>query len=124
MWLDIGTLPDTPAAARFYTDMETWIWATYTGDHAMVRPEWSKAWAHTAAGAWTNPPIIGTTIPNAFRTGLPAATNWDATLAVLNRLRPGPIFSNPFLDTLLTVTRSRAGVGADARPARPFTGSS
>lgn len=101
VWLDIGTLPDTPAAAQFYTDMETWIWATFTGTTAMVRPEWSKAWAHTSAGAWTNTQIIGTTIPNAFRAGLPSATNWDATVATLNNYDPAHIYSNPFLETLM-----------------------
>lgn len=101
VWLDIGTLPGTPAATQFYTDMETWIWANYTGDHAMVRPEWSKAWAHTATGAWTDPAVLGTAIPNAFRAGLPTGTNWDATVAVLTAYDPAGVFTSPFLDTLL-----------------------
>ncbi len=101
VWLDIGTLPDTPAAARFYTDMETWIWATYSGTHATVRPEWSKAWAHTPAGAWTDKALLHDTIPNAFRAGQRTADNWDAARATLNRLDPARVFSNPFLDTLL-----------------------
>ena len=101
VWLDIGTLPTTPAAARFYTDMETWIWANYTEPNATVRPEWSKAWAHTSTGAWTNKPLITGTIPNAVRAGQPDASNWDAARATLNRLDPARVFSNPFLDTLL-----------------------
>lgn len=101
VWLDIGTLPTTPAAARFYTDIETWIWTTYTEPRATVRPEWSKAWAHTPAGAWTSKPLLTSTIPNAFRAGQRAADNWDAARATLNRLDPARVFSNPFLDTLL-----------------------
>jgi FAD/FMN-containing dehydrogenase len=101
VWLDIGTLPDTPAAARFYTDMEAWIWATYAGARATVRPEWSKAWAHTSAGAWTNKSMLAHTIPDAFRAGQAATDNWDAARTTLNRLDPARVFSNPFLDTLL-----------------------
>lgn len=101
VWLDIGTLPGTPASARFYTDMETWIWATYTEPTATVRPEWSKAWAHTPAGAWTSKPLITGTIPNAFRAGQADTGNWDAARATLNRLDPARVFTNPFLDTLL-----------------------
>lgn len=101
VWLDIGTLPTTPAAARFYTDIETWIWATYTEPKATVRPEWSKAWAHTSAGAWTSKPLLTGTIPNAFRAGQTEADNWDAVRATLNRLDPARVFSNQFLDTLL-----------------------
>lgn len=101
VWLDIGTLPETPAAAAFYTDLETWIWSNYTGSYAMVRPEWSKAWAHTSTGAWTNTTTLSTTIPNAFRTGLPAGTNWDATAAALNSYDPAGIFTSPFLNTLM-----------------------
>jgi FAD/FMN-containing dehydrogenase len=101
VWLDIGTLPDTPAAARFYTEMETWIWATYTEPQAAVRPEWSKAWAHTPAGAWTDKTMLTSTIPDAYRAGQADADNWDAARATLNRLDPARLFGNPFLDTLL-----------------------
>ncbi|HJP80629.1 MAG TPA: cholesterol oxidase substrate-binding domain-containing protein [Pseudonocardiaceae bacterium] len=101
VWLDIATLPGTPAAARFYTEIETWIWATFTEPHCAVRPEWSKAWAHTAAGAWTDKQLMSRTIPGAFRAGQADAGNWDAALATLNRLDPARVFTNPFLDTLL-----------------------
>lgn len=101
VWLDIGTLPGTPAAARFYTDIETWIWSTFTEPHATVRPEWSKAWAHTARGAWTDNRLISATIPDAFRAGQTENDNWDAALATLERLDPARVFTNPFLDTLL-----------------------
>lgn len=101
VWLDIATLPGTPAAARFYTEIETWIWATFTEPHCAVRPEWSKAWAHTAAGAWTDKQLMTRTIPAAFRAGQADGDNWDAALATLDRLDPARVFTNPFLDTLL-----------------------
>jgi FAD/FMN-containing dehydrogenase len=101
VWLDMGTLPDTPTAADFYTELETWIWQHYSGDYATVRPEWSKAWAHSGAGAWTDQTVIGRAIPDAFRAGQPDAANWDTAVAVLDKYDPARVFGNPFLDTLL-----------------------
>ena len=43
VWLDILTLPGTPAADRAYRDIERWIYANYRPPYAAVRPEWSKA---------------------------------------------------------------------------------
>lgn len=100
VWLDIGTFPGTPASLDFYTDIEAWIWSHYTGSYATVRPEWSKAWAHTANGAWTNTSIITTNIPAAFRAGQPTSANWDTAMAILDRYDPNRVFSNTFLDTL------------------------
>jgi FAD/FMN-containing dehydrogenase len=101
VWLDIGTLPGTPASLDFYTEIEAWIWQHYVGDYATVRPEWSKAWAHTPSGAWTNSTVITSDIPAAFRSGQPSDANWDTALAILDRYDPNRVFSNPFLDTLL-----------------------
>ncbi|HWC80869.1 MAG TPA: cholesterol oxidase substrate-binding domain-containing protein [Pseudonocardiaceae bacterium] len=101
VWLDMGTLPGTPTALEFYTEMETWIWQHYSGDYAAVRPEWSKAWAHAAAGAWTDQSVITGTIPAAFRAGQPDSADWDTARTILNAYDPARVFSNPFLDVLL-----------------------
>ena len=69
MWLDILSFPGTPAADRAYRDIERWVFATYRPPFAMVRPEWSKGWAYTARGAWTNRTMIARTVPDAFRVG-------------------------------------------------------
>jgi FAD/FMN-containing dehydrogenase len=95
VWLDVLTLPQTPDAGDFYRELERFIFATYPG----ARPEWSKGWAYTGAGAWTDHGVITTTIPGAFRAG-PEPT-WDAALATLDRCDPHRVFTNPFLDTLL-----------------------
>jgi FAD/FMN-containing dehydrogenase len=95
VWLDLLTLPTTPDAGDFYRDIEQFIFATWPA----ARPEWSKGWAYTATGAWTDPGVITGTIPAAFRAG-PDPT-WDSALATLDRHDPHRIFSNPFLDALL-----------------------
>jgi FAD/FMN-containing dehydrogenase len=101
VWLDMGTLPVTPGFSQFYADMESWIWGHYTGSYATVRPEWSKAWACTSSGPWTNTAILGSTIPATVSAGQAAGDGWDAATAIHRGYDPGKVFSNPFLDTLL-----------------------
>jgi FAD/FMN-containing dehydrogenase len=100
VWLDTGTLPVTPGFSQFYADMESWIWSHYTGSYATVRPEWSKAWACTPAGPWTNTAILGRTIPAAVSAGQASGDGWAAAVSILTSYDPNSVFSNPFLDTL------------------------
>jgi FAD/FMN-containing dehydrogenase len=99
VWLDLLTLPATPYADEFYRRLEEFVLTNYSGDYAAVRPEWSKGWAYTDAGAWTNQTVLIGTVPACYRTG--ADPSWDTTLATLDRLDPHRIYTNPFLDTLL-----------------------
>ncbi|MGI8329114.1 cholesterol oxidase substrate-binding domain-containing protein [Actinomadura scrupuli] len=101
VWLDMGTIPVTPKVSRFYAQMEQWIWANYTGSYATVRPEWSKAWAVTDSGAWTDTTVLTSTIRNTMNAGQPSNDNFDTARATLNRYDPNRVFSNTFLDTLL-----------------------
>ncbi len=101
VWFDILTIPGTPNADQFYRDTEQFMFSNYTGDYAMVRPEWSKGWAYTATAAWADPTMLSTTIPNAFRVGQPADTNWDATLASFDQYDPNHIFASPLTDSFL-----------------------
>ena len=66
VWLDFATYPGTPGAAPFFRELEQWIWQTYTGSYATVRPEWSKGWAYTDSGPWRDPATLGGTVPAAF----------------------------------------------------------
>lgn len=101
VWLDFATYPGTPESAPFFAELDQWILGHYT-DWSMVRPEWSKGWAHTASGGpWTDPTVIGTTWPDAFRSGLPAGAQWDDAVATLHRYDPAEVFSSPFLKQLL-----------------------
>ena len=96
----MGTLPVTPGFSQFYADMESWIWSHYTGSYATVRPEWSKAWACTSTGPWTNTAILGSTIPAAVSAGQASGDGWVAAVSILTSYDPDSVFSNPFLDTL------------------------
>jgi FAD/FMN-containing dehydrogenase len=100
VWFDILTIPGTLYANDFYAEMEAWIYSNYSS-YCLVRVEWSKGWAYTSSGAWTNTTALGTTIPNSFRTGYTASDNWDAAVAQLNSFDPSRIFSSPLLNALL-----------------------
>ncbi|MEU1628177.1 cholesterol oxidase substrate-binding domain-containing protein [Streptomyces sp. NPDC020096] len=101
VWLDFATYPGTPYSAAFFAELDQWILSHYTG-WSMVRPEWSKGWAHTASGGpWTNSTVIGTTWPEAFRAGLPTGAQWNDAVATLHRYDPAAVFSSPFLKQLL-----------------------
>jgi hypothetical protein len=91
VWLDALTMAATPHANEFYTELETFIlnkWGT------AARPEWSKAWAFTPAGAWTNGAILSATIPAAY-------ANFAAAKATLASHDAGGVFTNALLAQLL-----------------------
>ncbi len=101
VWLDILTLPGTPYADDFYTEMEAWIYANYAS-YADVRPEWSKGWGYTAAGAWTSGQVVDEAVPATYRAGYPLNDNFDSARAMLDILDPARVFSSSFVDRLLT----------------------
>lgn len=101
VWIDVLTIFGTPDSIAFYREMEQWMLGNYTGSYATVRPEWSKGWAYSSSAGWADPGLLGTTYPNAFRTGQPAGDNWDTARATLNAYDPHRIFSNGFIDSLL-----------------------
>ncbi len=101
VWFDILTMPGTPTSDQFYRTIEQWMFANYTGTYAAVRPEWSKGWAYTSTAAWSDPVMLGTTIPNAYRAGQAAGDNWDSALSALDTYDPYRVFSNPFLDSFM-----------------------
>jgi FAD/FMN-containing dehydrogenase len=101
VWFDILTMPGTPTSDQFYRAIEQWMFSNYTGSYGAVRPEWSKGWAYTSTGAWSDPVMLGTTIPGAYRAGQASGDNWDSALATLDAYDPHRVFSNPFLDTFM-----------------------
>jgi FAD/FMN-containing dehydrogenase len=101
VWIDALTIPGTPGAAAFYTQLESWLLSHYTGSYAGVRFEWSKGWAYSASGGWTNASVLGTTIPAMYTTGQASGDGWSAALATLDSYDPNRIFSNGLLDTLM-----------------------
>jgi FAD/FMN-containing dehydrogenase len=101
VWLDILTIPGTASSDRFYRDVETWIFANYSGTYAAARVEWSKGWAYTDSAAWADQTMLTSTIPGTLRAGQPAGDNWDTAVAALDAGDPRRVFSNAFLDVLL-----------------------
>ena len=101
VWLDILTLPGTPSSNEFYAEMESWIFSNYAS-YAAVRPEWSKGWGYTSAGAWKSGTVIDSTVPAAYRAGQASGDTWDTAIATLNRLDPNGVFTNPFVTQLLS----------------------
>jgi FAD/FMN-containing dehydrogenase len=100
VWFDILTIPGTPTAEQFYRETEQWMISHYSGSYAMVRPEWSKGWAYTTSAAWSDPTMLTTTIPNAYRTGQATGDDWDAALATLDACDPHRVFASPLLNSL------------------------
>jgi FAD/FMN-containing dehydrogenase len=100
VWFDILTIPGTPTADQFYRDTEQWMFSNYTGSYAMVRPEWSKGWAYTTTAAWSDPTMLGTTIPNAYVVGQATGNNWDTALATFDQYDPYRVFSSPLLNVV------------------------
>jgi FAD/FMN-containing dehydrogenase len=116
VWLDILSFPGTPSGDRAYTDLERWVFAHYRPPYAAVRPEWSKGWAYTVAGAWTSRAVIERAVPAGFRSARPATHAWDEAVRALDRLDPHHVFSSPLLRSLLrtpttAVRRRRARAG-------------
>jgi FAD/FMN-containing dehydrogenase len=101
VWFDILTMPGTPASDQFYQQVEQWMFSHYTGSYAAVRPEWSKGWGYTDSGAWADPTVLSTTIPDAINAGQAAGDNWTAALATLDGYDPHRVFSNAFLDSFM-----------------------
>ena len=99
VWLNMLTIPGTPSSYDFYSDMAAWSRTNYAS-YAGVRVEWSKGWAYTSTGPWTDATAISTTIPNDYRIGRTSDQNWDWALGVYDALDPNRIFANPLLDQL------------------------
>lgn len=101
-WFDSLTLPGTEHAGEFFAELEAWMKSQYgTAANNVMRPEWSKGWAYTAAsGAWTDQQVITQDIPAHW--DQPAGSQvyqWaEQTLARYDRAN---LYTNPFLDELL-----------------------
>ena len=95
VWLCPCNFPGTPHAARFFTELEAWILAHFRGEDSQVRVEWSKGWAYSPEGPWTNPKVLQQAIPDSLEA-------WNQTLAALEAYDPHGLFGNAFLDAFLS----------------------
>ncbi|MFJ3803869.1 cholesterol oxidase substrate-binding domain-containing protein [Streptomyces sp. NPDC090088] len=92
VWLDVLTLPGTPYAEAFLRELERFLFERFEG----TRVEWSKGWAYTESGVWSDEEVLGARIPDSFGSAV-----WDRAVGVLDRLDPHRVFGNGFLDGVL-----------------------
>jgi hypothetical protein len=99
VWVAILSFPNTPHLNEFMRKIESFLFNTFNGINATVRPEWSKGWAYTDQSAWSNK-----TVMENIRRSFPSGSEddgWDWAVSTLNEYDPHRIFINPFLDELL-----------------------
>ncbi|MFF5979036.1 cholesterol oxidase substrate-binding domain-containing protein [Streptomyces olindensis] len=97
VWLDVLTLPGTPDAEAFLREIERFLLRTFDGGHALTRVEWSKGWAYTDDGVWSDGEVLGSVVPAAV-----GPAEWTEATAILDRLDPHRVYGNAFLDRLFT----------------------
>ncbi|MEU6686713.1 cholesterol oxidase substrate-binding domain-containing protein [Streptomyces sp. NPDC046832] len=95
VWLDVLTLPGTPDAEAFLSEVERFLLRTFDGGSALTRVEWSKGWAYTDDGVWSDEEVLGDVVPAAV-----GRAEWAQADAVLDRLDPHRVYANAFLDRL------------------------
>jgi hypothetical protein len=99
VWFDVLTLPGTQYSLDFYSELEQWFLQHFTTPTAKVVPEWSKGWAYTAAGAWTNTSFINH-IKQSFTTGRDADDNWVWETATLAKYDASNIYKSQLTEAL------------------------
>jgi FAD/FMN-containing dehydrogenase len=95
VWLDVLTLPGTPDAEAFLREIERFLLRTFDGGSALTRVEWSKGWAYSEEGVWSDEEVLGDIVPAAVGTA-----EWAEAGGVLDRLDPHRVYGNAFLDRL------------------------
>ena len=99
VWFDVLTLPDTPHADAFYTELEAWFRQRFSAPAVRLLPEWSKGWAYSAAGGWTDTGFFDE-MRAALSEGRSATTDWNAVVATQRRHDQSNLFSNALLDRI------------------------
>jgi FAD/FMN-containing dehydrogenase len=95
VWLNILSLPGTPYAEAFLSQIERFLLRTFDGEYATTRVEWSKGWAYTRDSAWSDVEVLDAVVPGSFGEDV-----WGRAAGVLDRLDPHGVFGNAFLDRL------------------------
>jgi hypothetical protein len=100
LWFDVLTIPQTPHANEFYSELEQWLVTRFSGTAGRLMPEWSKGWAYSQdAGPWTDASFLRH-IRQTLTVGRAPDHNWDHALATLAQYDKAHLFSSPFLDQL------------------------
>lgn len=93
VFLSALSLVGSAGLYEFGRDFEQWIFGNYSGNYALARGEWSKAWAATSEAFWVNSDVLENKIP----ASLPG---WTPALQILRQLDPHKLFGNDFHDRL------------------------
>jgi hypothetical protein len=115
IFFNILSVPGTPVSARYYAELEEWFYANYPS-YAGVRVEWSKGWAYTEAGAYTNDLTLGARIPASFTQGMAQDAGFRAAVDMLDAMDPHRVFSTKFLDRLMPRSADLNGDGSVGAP--------
>jgi FAD/FMN-containing dehydrogenase len=100
VWFNLMSLPGTPDSFTFCAELESWA-TSRAGFGDAVRVEWSKDWAYSPAGPWTDADALAHRIPDSLSVGRVAAEKWAPQVAELKRYDPYGVFNSDFLDRLL-----------------------
>ncbi len=100
LWINVTFLPGAAGQNEFFTELQRFVLGNYRGRYATVRPEWSKHWAFSERGSWTNRRLMRRRFPNSISRGRPDR-GWQWAERTFDRLDPHRIFSNEFIDRLL-----------------------
>ena len=98
LWFDVLTIPGTPNADKFYSELEQWM-LTYFSDAkngvaGRVMPEWSKGFAYDKNnGPWTDAGFL----EHVRQT---RGDDWGYALTTLAKYDKSHLFSSPFLNQL------------------------
>jgi hypothetical protein len=100
VWLDIASFLGSPKRVEFLLKLQNTLYQDIHDRIGIIRPEWSKEWAFTNDGPFSNE-----TVTRLFsRTySLKEDDGWDWAIRTFDRYDPFKMFSNEFLDKLLTV---------------------
>lgn len=100
VWFDILTLPGTPNAAPFYTEIEQWMSQHYQGD-SLMRPEWSKGWGYTNNKAWDSQSYFDQEIPRVHAHGQPEELTIRSVTQIFKKYDPYALFTSPLIEKIL-----------------------
>jgi Cholesterol oxidase, substrate-binding len=98
LWFDVLTIPGTPNADNFYSELEQWLLTYFSdpkdGAAGRVMPEWSKGFAYSKDNdAWTDPGFL----EHVRQT---YDDDWAFALTTLVKYDQSQLFWSPFLDQL------------------------
>ncbi len=102
IWLNVGSVTGTPGAFDFFTALEAWLIKTYgSGSPNYLRPEWSKAFAYTSSGPWTNTATLQY-IRKAYSQSTDGTFTFDWAAETLSEYDGANLFTNGFLKELFS----------------------